>query len=77
MGDDASGYELLRIGAKSEKESVEKELQELRQMLDQVEQLRQRRQEIDDELGKVWTVDARQDGGETKLELKMPSYNAS
>ncbi|KAK3679562.1 ATP-binding cassette long-chain fatty acid transporter pxa1 [Vermiconidia calcicola] len=56
LGEDASGYELLRIGTKSEKESVEKELQELRSRLEQVEPLKHRREEIDGELNKVWTV---------------------
>ena len=73
LGDDASGYELLRIGTKSEQESVEKELQELRETLAQVELLKQRRQEIDDELNKVWTVND-ETGEEQSVELETPSY---
>ena len=55
LGEEANGYELLRIGTASEKDSVEKELHELRDRLSQVEQWKQRRSEIDEELSKVWT----------------------
>ena len=75
LGDDASGYELVRIGTKTEKESVEKELQELREALAQVEQLKQRRQEIDEELNKVWTVSSRDDDEQENKELDAPSYH--
>ena len=54
LGDDASQYEFLRIGTKTEKESVEKELQELRERLANVDELKRRREEIDTELNKVW-----------------------
>lgn len=75
LGNDASGYELVRIGTKSEKESVEKELQELRETLARVEQLEQRRQEIDEELNKVWTVGDRADDEERQHELEAPHYD--
>ena len=56
LGEDASGYEMLRIGTKSEKESVEQELAELKEQLSQAEGWKRRRDEIDAELSKVWTV---------------------
>jgi ATP-binding cassette, subfamily D (ALD), peroxisomal long-chain fatty acid import protein len=54
LGEDASGYEMLRIGTQSEKDSVEKELLELRERLANVDGLKRRRDEIDAELNKVW-----------------------
>lgn len=42
---------------------MEKELQELRERLSQVEQWKQRRKEVEEELGKVWTVNADADAG--------------
>lgn len=76
MGDDANLYELVRIGTKSEKESVEKELQELRETLAQVEQLKQRRQDIEDELSKVWTSSGL-DEGDPAEDLEAPPYEDS
>ena len=35
---------------------MEKEIQELREQLAQVEEWKRRRKEIDEELGRVWTV---------------------
>ncbi len=56
LGDDAIGHEFLRIGTKTEKESVENELRELRERLSMVDEWKRRRAEIDEELGQVWTV---------------------
>ena len=77
LGEDASGYELIRIGTKSEKAGVEKELQELRETLAHVEQLKQRRQDIDDELNKVWTLSGSEEEDQTREELEAPSYDDS
>ena len=67
----------MRIGTKSEKDSVEKELQELRETLDQVGQLKQRRQEIDEELNKVWTSSAGREGQQKEEVLEAPRYQDS
>ena len=76
LGEDASQYEFLRIGTKSEKESVEKELQELRERLSQVDEWKQRRKDIDEELNKVWTVQG-EEGEHAKGEaLDPPSYQS-
>ena len=74
LGEDASGYEFLRIGTKTEKESVEKELQELRERLSQVEQWKERRREIDEELGKVGTVQGDEGEGEKKGVMEIPLH---
>lgn len=55
LGENGDEWEYQRIGTESEKSSVEKELAELRDRLAQVEEWKKRRQEIDEELGKVWT----------------------
>ena len=74
LREDGSGYEMLRIGTKSEKESVEQELKELREQLSRADAWRQRRDEIVDELNKVWTVKDDDGAEEESLELKAPSY---
>jgi ATP-binding cassette subfamily D (ALD) long-chain fatty acid import protein len=55
LGEDANEYEFLRVGTASEKDSVEKELQELRERLAQVDTWKLRRNEIEIELGEVWS----------------------
>lgn len=74
LGDDASGYEILRIGTKSEKESVEQELKELREQLSQAKDWEQRRDEIVDELNKVWTVDDDTHVDGKSIQLDAPNY---
>lgn len=73
LGEDASGYELIRIGTKDEKAGVHKELEELRATLKQAEALRQRRSEIEDELNKVWTTNGSQTE-DLSGELESPEY---
>ena len=75
LGDDASGYEFLRIGTKSEKASVEKELAELRDRLSKAKQWKQRRSEIENELSKVWTVRSGNDAEDAEKELEAPAYH--
>lgn len=57
LGTEADGeqWRLERIGTEKEKLGVEKELQELRKRLDKVEEWKQRREDIEKELGDVWT----------------------
>ena len=50
---------------------MEKELQELRERLSQVDEWKQRRKEVEEELGKVWTVNA----AEEPLEAPVYSEN--
>ena len=66
LGADASGYEFLKIGTSNEKESVEKEILELREQLQQVEGWRARRREIEEELGRVFTV-----GGDESVDVSV------
>ena len=54
LGEEASEWSFMRIGTKSEQESVEEELRELRERLAEKEELERRKREIDDELAKVW-----------------------
>lgn len=68
---------MLRIGTKTEKESVEQELKELRERLSRADEWRQRRDEIVEELNKVWTVQDDDGAGEETLELKAPRYQQS
>ena len=74
LGDDASRYEFLRIGTKSEKESVAQELKELREQLSRADELKQRRDEIVEELNKVWTAKEGESVEEASIELRAPSY---
>lgn len=73
LGDDASGYELIRIGTKDEKAGVDRELEELRETLERGTALRQRRTEIEDELNKVWTTSGTPEEGSS--ELQAPEYD--
>jgi len=66
MNDDGSEAEVEQIGTEKEKMGVERELQELRHRLSQVEKWKRRREEIELELGKVWTEDG--------TELAPPPY---
>lgn len=57
LGENASGYEVLKIGTSGEKESVEKEILELREQLGKVEEWRRRKKEVERDLGIVWPRD--------------------
>ena len=74
LGEDGSGYELIRIGTKDERAGVHRELEELRATLEQAAVLRDRRSEIEDELNKVWTTSGTPEEG-SDGELPAPSYN--
>ena len=74
LGEDASGYELIRIGTKDEKAGVHRELEELRAIIEQAAVLRQRRSEIGDELNKVWTTSGTPEEG-SNGELTAPTYS--
>lgn len=76
LGEDASGYELIRIGTQSEKMGVLKEIEELRETLAHAAALQQRRHEIEDELNRVWTVGGSLDV-EPSSELEAPDYDAT
>lgn len=76
LGEDASGYELIRIGTQTEKMGVLKEIEELRETLAHAATLHQRRREIEDELNKVWTVSGSLAEGPSG-ELEAPSYDAT
>jgi ATP-binding cassette subfamily D (ALD) long-chain fatty acid import protein len=71
MGDHGDEWDFQRIGTKSEKSSVEKELAELRERLSKVQEWKKRRQEIEEELNRVW-VEGKD--GERQEELPPPSY---
>ncbi|KAF7713800.1 ABC transporter D family protein [Penicillium ucsense] len=55
LGEEGELWEFERIGTEKEKLGVEKEIQELRRRLDKVDEWKKRREEIEFELGKVWT----------------------
>ena len=74
LGEDASGYELIRIGTKDEKAGVHRELEELRATLEQAAVLRERRSEIEDELNKVWTTGGTPEES-SEGELPAPTYS--
>lgn len=56
-----------------EKESVENELRELKEQLEHVEAWKQRRNEIDVELGKVWTVNGSEGVDNTEEVAEEPA----
>lgn len=55
LGERGDEWEYERIGTEREKMHVEKELADLREKLAQVEEWKHRRDEIETELGAVWT----------------------
>ena len=55
MGERGDEWEFERIGTEREKMHVEKELHDLREKLAQVEEWKKRRDDIETELGAVWT----------------------
>lgn len=71
LGANANEWSFMRIGTKSEKESVAEELRELREKVREKDELLRRREEIERELAKVW-VGSGGGGGV----LQEPAYQA-